>query len=80
MPPEAWVPSKRNPVWKEAGHDDFSHPAGDANAPSRSARPGRPTARACAISTGADYEEAERISWARLQGTLRELSAAATAN
>jgi hypothetical protein len=29
---------------------------------------------------GADYEEAERISWARLQGTLRELSAAATAN
>jgi hypothetical protein len=29
---------------------------------------------------GADYEEAERISWARLQGTLRELSASATAN
>ena len=29
---------------------------------------------------GADYEEAEHISWARLQGTLRELSAAATAN
>ena len=29
---------------------------------------------------GADYEEAERISWARLQGTLRELSAAATSN
>ena len=45
-------------------------------APSPSARRGRPTARACAISTGADYEEAERISWARLQGTLRDLSAA----
>jgi hypothetical protein len=29
---------------------------------------------------GADYEEAERISWARLQGTLRELSAAAGSN
>ena len=50
------------------------------NAPSRSARRGRPTARACAELAGADYEEAERISWARLQETLRELSAAATAN
>jgi hypothetical protein len=29
---------------------------------------------------GADYEEAERISWATLQGTLRELSARAAAN
>ena len=29
---------------------------------------------------GADYEEAERISWARLHGTLHDLSAGATAN
>ena len=29
---------------------------------------------------GAAYEEAERVSWARLELTLRELSASASAN
>jgi hypothetical protein len=29
---------------------------------------------------GADYEETERVSWARLEATLRELHAAAQAN
>ena len=29
---------------------------------------------------GADYEEAEHISWATMLGTLRELSARAAAN
>jgi hypothetical protein len=29
---------------------------------------------------GADYEETERVSWARLQGTLHELHPGAQAN
>ena len=29
LPPDAGVQSRAHPVWKEAAHDDFSHPAGD---------------------------------------------------
>ena len=80
MPPDGLGTLEAHPVWKEAAHDDFGHPAGDRPHRSPSARLGRSTARACASSTGAEYEEAERISWATLQGTLRELSARAAAN
>ena len=50
MPPERVGTLGAHPVWKEAAHDDFSHPTGDRAHHRASARRGRPTARACASS------------------------------